>query len=501
MDVVIAIDASTTGTKAIAFTTDGDVRAIGRASVERSSPVPTWHEQDPLQWWSSTASALTSVMALLHSNGDTPVAVGITHQRESFVCLDRSFDPIRPAILWVDARAGSEVKRLGSAEVHRISGKPPSITPSMYKIAWLNEHEPETMAQTAYLSDVHGYLSRMLTGTFVTSSASADPMGMVDISTGEWSQTLLDLVGVTAEMLPGIVKPGTIIGSVTDDAAAATGLPVGLPIVAGGGDGQCAGLGVGVLSPRSAYLSLGSSIVLGSHSDNAEPSSAYRLLESPLGHGHTIEAYVASGALSVSWFTRTFCADDEDADDVLSEGLDRSVPGARGLFFLPYLSGASTPYWDEDARGAFIGADDGHTRDDFYRAVIEGLVYEIRLLAEGLHSAGSAIEEVHATGGGAASEHWLQIIADVLNLPVRSSTSPEATALGAAILAASAIGFAGKDLREASARMSHVHRTFTPQPDSVARYESLYRIYREVYPALAPIFNKHRDLTRDTTGR
>lgn len=495
MDVIIAIDASTTGTKAIAFSADGEVRAIGRGSVDRSSPVPTWHEQDPLEWWSSTVDALAAVMATLTSNGDRPVAVGITHQRESFACLNVDFDPLRPAILWVDARAGAQVKSLGSANVHRISGKPPSVTPSMYKIAWLAEHEPETIANTVFLSDVHGYLSKKLTGEFITSSASADPMGLMDITTGEWSETLLSLVGLRREMLPKLVKPGTIVGAITPEAAQATGLPSGIPIVAGGGDGQCAGLGVGVLSSQSAYLSLGSSIVLGSHSENAETSLAYRLLESPLGHGHTIEAYVASGALSVSWFTQTFSSSDADADELLREGLSRSTAGARGLFFLPYLSGASTPYWDEDARGAFIGADDGHTKEDFYRAVIEGLVYEIRLLVEGLHTAGAHVEEVRATGGGAASDRWLQIISDVLGLPVHSSTNSEATALGAAILAASAVNFAGSSLSAVTAKMSRIDRTFSPHAESVAVYEPLYRIYRELYPALAPVYEKHRALT------
>lgn len=489
MEVYIGVDASTTGSKAVAFASDGSVRAVGRHAIRRSSPQAGWHEQDAEDWWRSTASALRQVAEELDGLGDRPVAVGITHQRESFVCLGPDFRPLRPAILWLDTRSGKQVRTLGSEVVHSISGKPPSTIPSIYKIAWMACHEPERLKSTSHIADVHAYLSFQLAGSFVTSTASADPMGLLDLSTGTWSETLLDIAGVRAEQLPRIVSPGTIIGGITHEAAERTGLPIGLPVVAGGGDGQCAGLGAGAVEPNRAYLSLGTSITLGRHAEAAEPSLGYRILASLFDHGHTIEAFIATGALSVSWFRQAFPhIPDAPSQGAFDESLDRSPVGARGLMFLPYLGGAGTPHWDDHARGVFFGIDEGHTWPDFYRSVLEGLAYEIRVLLTRLEAAGGSVEGVVVLGGGAASDRWLQIIADVLDRPLLVSATTEATALGAAILAASAVRGSDAGIEEQARAMVRIGRTVHPSAQHSETYRAHFGVYADIYTALAPLF-------------
>ncbi|GAB2569673.1 xylulokinase [Leucobacter ruminantium] len=489
MEVVIAVDSSTTASKAVAFSLDGAVRAIGRAPISLSAPRTGWREQDPTEWWSTTAAALREVSTRLRERGDETLAVGITHQRESFACLDEENDPVRPAILWLDGRPGEQVRSLGTPEVHDLSGKPPSTTPSFYKLAWLAENEPEALDRTARIADVHAYLSLAMTGRFATSSASADPTGLVDHRSGRWSERLLELASVRIEQLPEIVSPGSPIGGLLPETAELTGLPVGLPIIAGGGDGQCAGLGSGIVAPGQAYLSLGTSIALGTHSERVDPSPSYRVMASPLGHGHTLDAFIASGSYSVSWFRKSFALPADDTaghrdEDPFELAVERSEGRMQSLMFVPHLSGGATPYWDDRMRGAFVGISDDHTAAEFYRAVLEGLAFEIRLLCDGFEHAGSPIEGIAVTGGGTASDRWLQIISDVTGRPLELACTTEATALGAAILAAAATRFDG-DIEAAAAAMTRPERRVEPHPDRAERYAEIFPLYATVAPALA----------------
>jgi len=495
VDVVIAVDASTTGSKAVAFDARGNVLGIGRRGIDRESPQATWHEQDALQWWASTAEAINDVVVQLMDAGHTPVALGITHQRESFVCLDGEYRPLRPAILWLDARSGEEVRSLGTPRVHEVSGKPPSTTPSFYKLAWLARHEPGVLAATEHLAEVHTCLSYRLTGEFATSTASADPTGLMDARTADWSDELLALVGVRRKQLPRLVAPGGLIGRVTDDAARLTGLPPGLPVVAGGGDGQCAGLGAGVVGTGRAYLSLGTSITLGCHAREVTVSNGWRVLASPLGHGVTTEAFIATGALSVSWFRKAF---PQIPVDPKLDPFDTTLESSHGtgLYFLPYLSGSATPYWDDKSRGAFVGVNEGHGWRDFYRAVLEGLAFETQLLLQGMEAASDPITDVVVMGGGAVSERWLQILSDVLGRPLRVSTTTEATALGAGILAAAYSGLVPGGVEAAADAMAHTGQVFIPRQGASQAAAQRFAVYREIYGALKPVFDKSFDVER-----
>lgn len=485
MDVVIGIDSSTTATKAVAFDASGAEVACGRAAIGRHTSNGTWQEQDPTEWWTSTVTALTDVAAQLSVSGHRARAIGITHQRESFACLDEEFAAVRPAILWLDARAGDQVRRLGDSRVHELTGKPPSTTPSYYKLAWLAENEPEALSRTQFVTDVHGYLSRQLTGRFVTSIASADPMGLVDLVRGDWSDELLDRVRLKRDMLPTLVPAGTVIGGLTKDVAALTGLPADLIVVAGAGDGQCGGLGSGATSRGSAYLSLGTSITLGTQTDVlARSSLAYRVLCSPLGTGSTVEGFISSGALSVSWYRRAFLDPAGDSVTDAEAALSMIEPGTGGLRFLPHLGGAGTPHWDDRSRGAFVGVDETHDRFHFLRAVLEGLAFEISLVLEGLETADGPVREVVVMGGGAASPAWLRILADVLDRPLLLSPTQEGAALGAAVLAAAAVGLVSGGVTAAAAAMAHRRERIEPQQSGASVYANLAPEYRAIYPAL-----------------
>jgi len=490
---VIGIDCSTTATKAIAFDRQGGVLTEGRREFTLSRPHAGWHEQDPESWWTSTAGAVRDVADAV--GPERIVAVGITHQRESFACLDERGRALRPAILWLDGRAGEQIARYGNEDLHRISGKPPDITPALYKLLWLREHEPEVLERAVHVVDVHGYLVQRLTGQWTTSWATADPLGLVDMESFEWSPELLELVGLTTEQLPSLVAPGDVIAELGDDVARDLGLKPGTPIVAGAGDGQCAGLGANITEPGRAYLNMGTAVVSGVYSDPYRWDPAYRTLSGPIPRTYDLETVLSSGTYVVAWYVERFEREPDaalglSAEQILEAAAAQVEPGCEGLVMLPYLNSAQSPYWDADARGAFVGWRGVHGRAHMYRAVMEGIAYALRQQGEGVEaSVDTPVERYVAMGGGSRSPLWMQMVADVTRRPVTLSRSVETTALGAAILAAAAVELHGSgDIRAAAEAMSGEGRTFEPEETHQARYDAVYDVYRDLYPALRDLF-------------
>ncbi|MCU1424138.1 MAG: carbohydrate kinase, family protein [Microbacteriaceae bacterium] len=493
MTSVLALDCSTTAAKAVAFDPDGRAIATARARLSRSSPQPGWGEQHAENWWKAASTALLEVTRQLGLLGlEPPQSISITHQRETFVCLDAHGVEVRPGILWLDTRAHKQIAEFGSPEVHAISGKPASTTPSIYKLLWLKENEPEAWARTAMVLDVGGYLISRLTGQYATSTASADPLSLVDMASFTWSPELLELTGLSEAQLPALCAPGSVVAGVSAVAAAATGLPEGLPVIAGAGDGQSGGLGAAVVAPGEAYLSLGTSLTLGVHSEAFRTSMAYRVLSSPIAGSYTLEGLVASGALSLAWFRQQVAQleDTPSADASLGELAATIEPGARGLLFLPYLTSAETPYWDAAARGAFVGLGDYHGIGDMIRSVFEGLALEVRLLLEAIEAdTGQRIERLTSMGGLTQSETLMQIFADVLQRDILVAAETETVALGAGILAAYGVQLEGQTSIAAIAkRMTGVASSYSPQPEFADVYDRLFAVYTTLYPSLKTAF-------------
>jgi len=487
--LVIAVDCSTTAAKAVAVDTSGRTGAAARRELSVASPHPGWHEQDPEQWWTATRDAIAESVAQL----DDPSRVGavcLTHQRESFVCLDADGRALRPAILWVDSRAHAQIEALGSDHVQALSGKPPDVTPAIYKLAWLAHHEPEVLKDAAQVGDVQGYLNQHLTGRWCTSHVSADALGLFDLSQRTWSDELLDLASVRRDQLPQLIAPGATVGTLTDEAADAVGLSAAIPVVAGVGDGQAAGLGADVTSPGMAYLNLGTAMVMGVQSADYQWQPPFRTLASAVGGTYILETLLSSGTYLATWFRTQFGdATLEGRPDPQLDAAAAAVgPGAEGLLTLPYWNAAQSPYWDPHARGAIIGWAGCHTRPHVYRSLLEGIAYELRLHLDSLEQAtGVPVTVLRAMGGGTRSRLWTQIIADVTGRALHICAEEEISAMGAAVL-----GFARNDdhdlLHEAAARMVRIAHTVEPNPAAHEVYERFYHVYRDVYPSLRDTF-------------
>lgn len=490
-DLVLSVDCSTSGVKCIAWALDGTQVSTGSSPLALSIPQHGYGEQDPREWWEGLIEAVRACMKYI--DPARIKAFAVTHQRETFACLDATDAPIRPAMLWLDVRAGEQVNRYGTPRIHEVTGKPANPTPAFYKLLWIREHEPETLRRTAHIVDVHGYLAHRLTGHWRTSVASADPLGLVDLATGDYSDEILEIVGISREQLPALVEPGEVLGELAETAAAALGLIAGIPVISGAGDGQSAGLGAGIVAPGTAYLNVGSGLIMGSFSSQYQPSTAYRTMAGTVPGTVNYELFVGAGTLMVSWFMKTFAANQE-----IPGGLGREAfwerqaqdiePGAGGLFVLPYWNGQLTPYWDHNARGVMLGFAGAHTSAHVYRAVLEGVAFELRLcLEEAEPNWPAPITELIAMGGGTRSPLWCQIFADVLQRPITLAGSDEATALGAGILGAVGAGL-HTDVIEAVQSMTSKSQRYEPIAQNVATYEKLYSTYRQIYPALKPVF-------------
>jgi xylulokinase len=501
---VIGIDCSTTTIKAIAWNRNGRPVAQARHSYETQNPKPSWYEQDAEEWWTGLCSCLQSLTRQLHKPGIESIC--ITNQRESFVPVDAQGRPLRSAILWNDERSHLQLslleQRIGAERLHRITGKPLSMTPALPKMLWLAEHEPEVVEKTSKFLDPHAFLLHRLTGVLGTSLACADPQGLIDMARGSWSEEVITTMGFRMDQFPQLFAPGSLIGAISAEAAAATGLPAGLPVVAGAGDGQCAGLGVNATIERHAYLNLGTAVVAGVLSDAYITDLAFRTLCAPLPGSYYLETVLKGGVFTVSWFVDRFAPDlkghasGQSIEQLLEEEAARVPPGSLGLLLVPYWHNTMSPYWDPAASGITIGWTGAHGRQHFYRSILEGIAFEQRLMGEGLMKAlGRRIEKYLVTGGGSSSDLWCRILADVTGIPMQRTQALDATCLGAGILAAAAMGWY-TDLPAAARAMVVTEREFLPNPENQGTYDRLYtEVYRPLFPTLKSLIDRLADLS------
>jgi len=494
--IVVGLDSSTTATKAIAWTPDGTMLAEGRSPIPLASPRPNWYEQNPEDWWRSACEALRELTR--HVDPGAIASIAISNQRETFVPLAEDGQPLRPAIVWLDQRCEAEIawltERVSPERIHQITGKPPDLAPVAYRIAWMLRNEPELFHRTAMFVDVHAFLAFQLTGAFQTSWASADPLGLFDITRREWSSEVTTALDLTPERLPQAVRPGTVIGAVSEQAANSTGLCLGTPVVAGGGDGQAAGLGINALGGGRAYLNFGTAVVGGIYSNDYQIGHAWRTMGSCTGEGYYFETSLRAGTFLIDWFTREVCLSGTDSAALLKnlESEAAAIPiGCDGLLALPYWGAVMTPYWDPLARGCWIGLSGSHRRGHLYRSLLEGIALEQALVTGMIEDAtGIAVRDFIAIGGGAANDLWCQIMADATGKRIRRSRTLEASSLGAAICAAVGAGIYGSFRDAADAMSDKVLRGTEPLAENRARYAELLPTYHELYGNLRGTFAK-----------
>jgi len=491
--LVVGIDSSTTATKAIAWDQAGNKIAAGTSPIKLFSPEPGYYEQDPEDWWISMAGALRE---LTHQVDAKRIkALSIANQRETFACLDNQGKPVRPAIIWLDERCKSIVSTfaslIGEDHIHQVTGKPTDYAPVVYRLAWMQKNEKDLYSKVSKFCDVHTWLVHKLTGHYKTSWASADPLGILDLEKKEWAPDILSRLDLRPGNLPEIYCPGTVLGYITRASAEATGLAEGTKVVAGGGDGQAAGLGVNALRPDHAYLNLGTAVVSGTYSNEYRVDKSFRTMASCDGAGYYCETSLRSGTFLIDWFIQNVLKINPSGNEQIYLQLEEEArqiePGCEGLMVLPYWNAVMNPYWDPEARGCMTGLSSGHHRGHIYRAILEGIAMEQALATQAVEKAtGKNTEEYAVIGGGAKSDLWCQIIADTSGKRIIRMASDEASSLGAGIIAAIAEGWY-RSFEEAANKMVHPDRAINPVARNTDRYREQLEKYRRIYPALRAI--------------
>lgn len=493
MSYVLGIDVSTTATKAVLVDEAGAVAGIGTSEYGFDQPRPMWTEQEPALWWDGTIAAIRQVLAETRADPADVGAIGLTGQMHGLVLLDAADRVLRPAILWNDQRTAHACEEIraavGARRLIEITGNDAVTGLTAPKLVWVAHHEPEVWSRTAHVLLPKDYVRLQLTGEHALDKADGAGTLLFDLARRDWSDEVTAALGIPAAWLPPTFEGPAVTGQVSAAAAAATGLRAGTPVVAGGGDQSANAVGVGVVSPGAAALSLGTSGVVFA-ATNAP-------LYDPLGRVHAfchavpdrwhMMSVMLSAAGSLRWL-RDAIAPAEGFGDLVATAAD--VPaGSDGLVFLPYLSGERSPHPDPLARGAFVGLTLGHDRRHMVRALLEGVAFGLRDGLDLMSAAGMpAPREIRASGGGIASPLWRQVLADVLEAELVTVNTTEGAAFGAALLATVAAGW-HRAVDDAVAATVRTAPAATPGPDAT-RYREAHAAYRELYPALAPFFHR-----------
>ena len=490
MSHVLGLDVSTTATKAVILDGDGAVAAVASAEYPYDTPRPLWSEQDPQLWWEATVRAVREALETAGLTGDGVDAVGLTGQMHGLVALDAADRVLRPAILWNDQRTGAECdlirELVGRERLIAVTGNDALTGFTAPKILWVRANEPGVWARIAHVLLPKDLVRLRLTGGRAVDRADGAGTILFDLAARDWSTEILDALGIDRDWLPETFEGPEVTGTVTEDAAAATGLRAGTPVVAGGGDQAAAAVGVGSVEPGISSLSLGTSGVVFTTTPDptVEPEGRLHAFCHSVPERWHLMGVMLSAAGSLRWYRDTL-APGIGFDELVAEAAD-APPGCDGLLFLPYLTGERTPYPDPLARGAFVGLTVAHTRAHLTRAVLEGVAFGLRDSLELVRGAGLAPStEIRATGGGIQSELWRQILTDVLDARIVTTSTAEGAAQGAATLAAVGAGWHAsvEDACHAFVQIGD------PTEPSGEDYGGAYARYRELYPALAPTFH------------
>ncbi len=493
----LGIDVSTTATKALLVDEAGVIVGIGRSTYGFDTPRPLWSEQDPASWWDATRAAIREVLGVAGIDAADVRGVGLTGQMHGLVMLDDRGGVLRPAILWNDQRTQAECDEIretvGKHELIRLTGNDALTGFTAPKILWVKHHEPAVFDRTATILLPKDYVRYRLTETLAMDRAGGSGTILFDLARRDWSDVLVHALGIPRTWLPQTFEGTETTGTVSAAAAEATGLMQGTPVVGGGGDQAANGVGVGAVQPGIAAVSIGTSGVVFAPTDHpaVEPEGRlHAFCHAVPGMWHLM-GVMLSAAGSLEWFRRVLAPDRSFAEIDAAAG---TVPaGSAGLQFLPYLSGERTPHPDPLARGAFVGLTVRHEFAHMARAVLEGVAFGL-LDSLRLVQRATQVDEVRASGGGTASRLWLQIIADVLGVPVRPVDTPEGAAHGAALLAATGAG-SFVDVAEACSAAVQTATVSEPSEDA-ALYAQAYDTYRQLYPDLRGVFITLSNLDR-----
>lgn len=487
---ILAHDLGTTGNKATLFDAAGQLVGSAFAGYATQYPAPNWAEQDPEDWWRAVSDSSRQLLQVTGTAADEVAAVGFSGQMMGCVPVDTAGRALRSCIIWADQRAQRQAEfmaeRCDANAIYTRSGHRASPAYTAPKILWLRDEQPEIFAATHRILQPKDFVIHRLTGVFATDYSDASGTLLFDLVTRQWIGDFFAVLDLSPSLLPELYPSTGVVGAVTKEAAAATGLAPGTPVVVGGGDGSCAGIGAGVIDPGEAYLNIGSSawISVASSAPVLDP----RERTVTFHHVHP-ERYCPMGTMQTAggareWAWRVLHDGDLDLDSVAA-GV---APGANGLLFLPHLMGERSPYWNPLARGAYVGLGVQHGKAELARAALEGVAFNLRLILDCLTAQTPNIAVMRFVGGGSRGALMRQILADVFGMPIHVlALQGDATSWGAAVAAGVGVGIYNWSI---AAQRSQVAAVVEPDAPTQAIYAELLALFSASYAALNPIFGR-----------
>jgi xylulokinase len=483
MKYVIGIDLGTSSVKTILVNKDGEVCAEVSKGYPLIHEKAGYSEQNPEDWVQQTIHALAELVLKAQVQPEEIEGISYSGQMHGLVLLDQDRHVLRNAILWNDTRTTPQCIQM----MEEFGEQLLDITKNrvlegftLPKILWVKEHEPEIFAKTAVFLLPKDYVRFRMTGAINSEFSDAAGTLLLDVTRKEWAHEVCQQFGISPEICPPLVESHDCVGTLLPNVATVTGLSAETKVFAGGADNACGAIGAGILSPGKTLCSIGTSGVILSYEEDKERD--FRGKVHFFNHGkadsfYTMGVTLAAG-YSLSWFKETFAGN--DTFESLLSNVDAVPAGANGLIFTPYLVGERTPYADSTIRGSFIGIDGAHKKENFVRAVMEGITFSLHESINLFREEGKSVDTVISIGGGAKNKTWLQMQADIFNAKVIQLESEQGPAMGAAMLAALGSGWF-ESLEDCAAQFIREAGSFYPDEQSVQTYRKLFEIYQNVY--------------------
>ncbi len=490
----MGLDVGTGGTRVLLVDEKGHVKhACTAAHQDMQMARPLWAEQHPQNWWDAAQQAIRGVLHQAGADGKDVRGIGLSGQMHGLVILDESNQVIRPALIWCDQRSQPQVdwinQTAGPEVILRSTANPVLTGFTLPKLLWVRDNEPRLYARVRHMLLPKDYIRFQLTGEFASDVSDASGTALFDVVARRWSFELADRLGIDHGILPRVSESSQVTGVVTGEAARATGLEPGTPVVAGGGDQASSAVGNGVVLPGVVSCTIGTSGVVFAHSDQPSYDVAGRVhtfCHAVQGAWHVMGVTQGAG-LSLQWFRNQFAP---GADyDALTAQAAQAPPGSQGLYWLPYLMGERTPHLDAAARGGWIGITAKHTRADMIRALLEGVSYSQKDGLDLIEQMGVQVDSVRVSGGGARSPFWRQMLADVFGKRVVTLQTQEGSAYGAALLALTGTRVYSSVPEVCNAVIREVD-SVSPQPDAAQVYAASHPVYKSLYPALQAFYGQ-----------
>lgn len=482
----IGVDLGTSAVKLLLMDEKGEIKKIVSREYPLYFPHPGWSEQKPEDWFEQAMDGIKELTAECDKENVAGISFG--GQMHGLVALDENDEVIRPAILWNDGRTGEETDYLnqviGKEKLSEYTANIAFAGFTAPKILWMKKHESDNFAKIKKIMLPKDYLAYKLSGSFCTDVSDASGMLLMDVKNRCWSKEMLDICGVTEEMLPKLYESFEVVGTLKREIAEALGLSSDVKVIAGAGDNAAAAVGTGTVGEGTCNISLGTSgtIFISSKKFGVDEHNALHSFAHADGYYHLMGCMLSAASCNKWWNEEILKTKDFAAEQSRITKL-----GENQVFYLPYLMGERSPHNNPDARAMFIGMSMDTTREDMTQAVLEGVAFGLRDSLEVARSLGIQMERTKICGGGAKSPLWKKIIANVMNMKVDVIESEEGPALGGAMLAAVGCG-EYEDVETIAKKLVKVIDTVEPEEELVAKYEERYQKFRKIYPTVKELF-------------